>query len=257
MQIDLSDVRTRVSPEEWSTRVDLAACYRLMHHYGMTDMVYNHISARIPGTEHLLINAYGFLYSEITASNLVTIDLQGKPVLSPVNPMGYGVNPAGAVIHTAVHQAREDAGCVIHTHTRAGMAVSATQAGLLPLTQTAMRFHGHVGYHDYEGPALNLDEQARLQRDLGQHEVLVLRNHGMLVVGPNVPEAFNRCYWLEMACKAQVDAMQMSGDLCMPTPALCAATAKVLHPAGRWVGMSAWPAMLRLLEHKDASAHTR
>jgi ribulose-5-phosphate 4-epimerase/fuculose-1-phosphate aldolase len=235
--------------------VELAACYRLMHHYGMTDMVYNHISARIPGTEHLLINAYGFLYSEITASNLITIDLNGKPILVPDNGMGYGVNAAGAVIHTAVHQGRADAGCVIHTHTRAGMAVSATQEGLLPLTQTAMRFHGHIGHHDYEGPALNLDEQARLRRDLGDHEVLILWNHGMLVVGPTVAEAFNRCYWLEMACKAQVDAMQMSSNLRLPEMHLRESTAKVFHPEGRWVGASAWPAMLRLLEQTGAGSY--
>ena len=247
-----AQVKDQVSPAEWAARVELAACYRLMHHYGMTDMVYNHISSRIPGTELLLINAYGFLYSEVTASNLITIDLQGQVVLAPTNSLGLGINAAGAVIHTAVHQGREDVGCVIHTHTRAGMAVSAIEEGLLPITQTAMRFHGHLGFHDYEGPALNLDEQARLQRDLAMHEVLILRNHGMLVVGPNVAETFNRCYWLEMACKAQVDAMAMSPNLRLPAPQLREETAQVLHPKGRWVGTSAWPAMLRLLAQTGA-----
>ncbi|WP_115681674.1 class II aldolase/adducin family protein [Cupriavidus taiwanensis] len=253
MKIPISQVRQVVSCEEWEMRVELAACYRLMSLYGITDMIYNHISARIPGTDHLLINAYGYLYSEITASNLITIDMSGEVVLQPENELGYVVNPAGAIIHTSVHKAREDVGCVIHTHTRAGMAVSSLEAGLLPLTQTAMRFEGYVGYHDYEGPVLNRDEEERLQRDLGSNEVLVLRNHGMLVVGPTVPEAFNRCYWLEIACKVQVDAMHMSGNLRLPARELCQMTAKVFHPEGRLVGHSAWPAMLRLLASSGAS----
>jgi ribulose-5-phosphate 4-epimerase/fuculose-1-phosphate aldolase len=253
MNIPTSQVKKLVSREEWEARVELAACYRLMSLYGMTDMIYNHISARIPGTDHLLINAYGYLYTEITASNLITLDMDGEVVLQPENEFGYVANPAGAIIHTSVHRAREDVGCVIHTHTRAGMAVSSLEAGLLPLTQTAMRFDGYVGYHDYEGPVLNREEETRLQRDLACNEVLILRNHGMLVVGPTVPETFNRCYWLEMACRAQVDAMRMSEKLHLPAPELRQMTAKVFHPEGRLVGHAAWPAMLRLLAESGAS----
>ena len=181
-------MRERVSPTEWQTRVDLAACYRLVHHYGMDDLVYNHISARVPGEEgHFLINAYGMTYDEITASSLVKIDFDGKVVQD--SGTGYGINHAGFVIHSAVHRGRPDVACVIHTHTPAGMAVSAMKCGLLPLTQNAMFFSG-VGYHDYEGPAVDLDEQQRLVTDLGGHVAMILRNHGLLAVGATIPEAF-------------------------------------------------------------------
>lgn len=257
MPIQIDQVRDAVTAEEWSARIELAACYRLLDHYGMTDMIYNHISARIPGTEHLLINAFGYLYGEVTASNLVTIDLNGRIVLEPRNPLGLGVNPAGALIHTAVHQARQDAGCVIHTHTRAGMAVSALAEGLLPLTQTAMRFYGRVAYHDYEGPVLDPQEQERLQRDLGEADVMILRNHGLLAVGPSVPEAFSRMYWLEMACKSQVDALAMGRPLSLPTERASRATAEVFNPQARGaVGERAWPALLRMLDAKDPSYST-
>jgi ribulose-5-phosphate 4-epimerase/fuculose-1-phosphate aldolase len=254
MKISPDRVKQSVSHEEWTTRVDLAACYRLMDRYGMTDLIYNHISARIPGTEELLINPFGFLYSEITASSLVKIDLEGEILLEPQNAHGYGVNRAGAIIHTAVHQARHDVECVIHTHTRAGMAVAATEEGLLPLSQTAMRFHGHVGYHDYEGPVLDLQEQARLQQDLGMNEVLILRNHGLLVVGPSIAEAFSRIYWLEMACKAQVDAAGMSSQLRVPPLQAQRVTAQVFHPQDRPpTGQTAWPALRRMLDASDGS----
>ena len=170
-------MRDRVSNEEWLARVDLAACYRLVHHYGMDDLVYNHISARVPGEEgHFLINAYGMMYDEITASSLVKIDFEGKVVLD--SGTGYGINHAGFVIHSAVHKGRPDIGCVIHTHSIAGMAVSALDCGLLPLTQTAMYFDG-VGMHDYESVAIDLDEQKRLVRDLGNFKAMILRNHGL------------------------------------------------------------------------------
>lgn len=254
MQVPPDQVRQMVTPEEWAARIDLAACYRLLDRYGMTDQIYNHVSARIPGTEHLLINAYGYLYAEITASNLITMDLHGNVVLEPRSPLGHGVNQAGALIHTAVHQARQDAACVIHTHTRAGMAVSALEEGLLPLTQTAMRFHGRLAYHDYEGPALRPDEQTRLQQDLGESDVMILRNHGLLAVGPSVAEAFSRIYWLEMACKAQVDALAMGRPLRMPTPRSRELTAEVFDPKGRGsVGERAWPALLRMLDTIDPS----
>ena len=170
-------MRDRVSRDEWETRVNLAACYRLVHHYGMDDLVYNHISARVPGKEgHFLINAYGMTYDEITASSLMKIDFDGSVVQD--SGTGYGINQAGFVIHSAVHRGRPDVACVIHTHTPAGMAVSAMKCGLLPLTQNAMFFSG-VGYHDYEGPAVDLDEQRRLVADLGRHVAMVLRNHGL------------------------------------------------------------------------------
>src|SRR6476660_4029037 len=170
-------VRGSVSAEEWKTRCDLAACYRLMDSYAMTDLSYNHITARVPGTEHLLINLYGLLYKEITASSLVKIDVEGNVVAKP--DTDYAINKSGYVIHGAIHKARPDVFCIIHTHTSAGMAVAAMQCGLLPLSQTSIRFHGHIGYHDYEGPAVNLDERVRLVESLGAHDALILRSHGL------------------------------------------------------------------------------
>ena len=189
----------------------------------MTDMIYNHITVRIPGTEHLLINLYGLLYKEITASSLAKIDVEGNIIWKP--DTDYGINNAGYVIHGAIHKARPDVACVIHTHTRAGMAVSSMKCGLLPLNQTSIRFHGHIGYHDYEGPAINLDERERLVRDLGEHDAMIMRSHGLLTCGPTVPQAFNTLYQLEMSCRAQVDAMAARTDLdtarrqrCWPAP---------------------------------------
>src|SRR2546423_1379037 len=166
---DFKSIRAEVSAQEWQTRVDLAACYRLVDKYGMTDLIYNHITARIPGSkDHLLINLYGMLYKEITASSLVKIDVEGAIIWKP--DTDYGINKSGYVIHGAIHKARHDVACVLHTHTRAGIAVSAMKCGLLPLSQTAMRFVGHIGYHDYEGPAVDLDERQRIVRDLGPHK---------------------------------------------------------------------------------------
>jgi ribulose-5-phosphate 4-epimerase/fuculose-1-phosphate aldolase len=246
------DVRRAVSPEEWQVRVDLAACYRLMPLFGMSDLVYNHITARIPGREErLLINPYGLMYEEITASSLVTIDLAGNVLFNPDSDCG--INQAGYVIHSAVHGARHDVGCVIHTHTRAGMAVSALKCGLLPLTQTAMRF-GNVTYHDYESVAIDLDEQKRLVGDLGTSDVMVLRNHGLLAVGPNIAQAFNAMYWLEMACRAQVDAMACNTELQLPSPEVVVKTAHLYRPETRRpFGLMEWPAMLRYLDRRDAS----
>lgn len=242
-------MHTAMSPAERDTRIQLAACYRLVSHFGMSDLIYNHITARIPGPEdHLLINPYGMMYDEITASSLVKIDLDGK-VLS--NQTEYGINAAGYVIHSAVHGARHDVQCVIHTHTRAGMAVSALQCGLLPLTQTAMRF-AKIPYHDYESVALDLDERARLVADLGQSEAMILRNHGLLAAGPSIAQAFNTLYWLEMACKAQVDALAANRELCLPPPAVIEKTWHLYQPATRRpFGELEWPAMLRLMDRKD------
>jgi len=242
-----------VSEVEWQARVELAACYRLMPMFGMSDLVYNHITSRVAGgEERILINPYGLLYKEITASNLITIDLDGEVLFNP--NADYGVNRAGYVIHSAVHGARHDVGCVIHTHSRAGMAVSALKCGLLPLTQTAMRFAGSITYHDYEGPAVDLDERARLVADLGQGDAMVLRNHGLLVAAPNVPEAFNKMYWLEMACKAQVDAMSCKTELNLPDPAVVERTIDLYKPETRRpYGLMEWPAMLRMLNRRDPS----
>jgi ribulose-5-phosphate 4-epimerase/fuculose-1-phosphate aldolase len=244
---DFPSLRDHVSPEEWQARVDLAACYRLVDRYGMTDLIYNHITVRVPGTEHLLINLYGLLYKEITASSLVKIDLDGNIIAKP--PTEYGINQAGYVIHGAIHRARADVACVIHTHTRAGMAVSSMTCGLLPLNQTAMRFHGHIGYHDYEGPAINIDERVRLVESLGPHDALILRSHGLLTCGPDIPQAFNTMYQLEMSCRAQVDAMAARTELLIPPEDVLARTAHLYQRGTRRpFGVLEWPAMLRLLD---------
>lgn len=238
-----------MSPAEWDTRVQLAACYRLVSHFGMSDLIYNHITARIPGTDdQLLINPYGMMYDEITASSLVRIDLAGNILHQPSS---YGINAAGYVIHSAVHGARHDVQCVIHTHTRAGMAVSALSCGLLPLTQTAMRF-ARIPYHDYESVAIDPDERARLVCDLGASEAMILRNHGLLAAGPSIAQAFNTLYWLEMACKAQVDALSANRELCLPPPEVVERTWHLYQPTTRRpFGELEWPAMLRLMDRKD------
>jgi ribulose-5-phosphate 4-epimerase/fuculose-1-phosphate aldolase len=244
-------VRDQVSPEEWETRVDLAACYRLVDYYGWTEMVANHISARVPGTEdQFLINPYGMFYEEITASSLVRIDLDGNILF---NATEYDVNRAGFVIHSAVHAGRPDVDCVIHTHTIAGMAVSAMKCGLLPLVQTSMRF-ARIGYHDYEGVALNLEERERLVRDLGEHDGLVLRNHGMLVVGASIPEAFNNLYRLERACEVQVAAMAANTELELPSAEVVEQTWRLYQPGvRRRFGLLEWPGLLRRLDRIDPS----
>jgi len=248
----LENVRSRVSEAEWQARLDCAAAYRLMAAYGMSDLIYNHITVRIPGeAHHLLINPYGWLYEEITASSLVTIDLDGNTIFNPHPDLG--INKAGYVIHSAVHGARADVGSVIHTHTRAGMAVSAMKCGLLPLSQTALRCLP-AKYHDYEGPALELDERARLVRDLGEGNFMILRNHGLLTCGPTVAEAWNAMYWLEMACKAQVDAMAANTELTMPTPEVIESSMHQYKPATRRpYGVLEWPAMIRFLDRRDRS----
>ena len=240
-------IRGEVSAEEWQTRVDLAACYRLVDRYGMTDMIYNHITARVPGSDdHVLINLYGLTYKEITASSLVKITLDGDIVWKP--DTDYGINKSGYVIHGCIHRAREDVACVIHTHTRAGMAVASMKCGLLPLTQTSIRFVGHIGYHDYEGPATDLDERERLVRDLGPHDAMILRSHGLLTCGATIQQAFNTMYQLEMSCRAQVDAMAARTDLLVPSEQILARTAHLYQPGTRRpYGVLEWPAMLRLL----------
>ncbi len=247
-ETDFPSLRGQVSEAEWQARTDLAACYRLMDRFGMTDLIYNHITAAIPGRPgRLLINLYGLLYKEITASNLVEIDLDGNVHRKP--DTAYGINASGYVIHGCIHRARSDVHCVIHTHTRAGMAVSALRCGLLPMTQTASRFHGHLGYHDFEGPALDLGEQERLVRDLGPHDAMILRNHGLLACGPTVPQAFNLMYQLEMACQAQMDAMAAGMDqILLPSDDVLERSAHLYQRGTRRpYGELEWPAMLRLL----------
>jgi ribulose-5-phosphate 4-epimerase/fuculose-1-phosphate aldolase len=243
-------IKDEVSEAEWEARVTLAACYRLVDRFEMTDLIYNHITTRIPGEEHhLLINLYGLMYKEVTASSLVKIDLDGNIVWKPDSDYGY--NYSGYVIHGAIHRARTDVGCVLHTHTRAGMAVSYMEEGLLPITQTSMRFHGRIGYHDYEGPAIDLDEQERLVRDLGDDNALVLRNHGLLTCGPSVPEAFNLMYQLEMSCRAQGDVMSTRAAMVMPDSEVIAHTMHLYKPETRRpYGLLEWPAMLRLLRYE-------
>jgi ribulose-5-phosphate 4-epimerase/fuculose-1-phosphate aldolase len=239
---------------EWATRVDLAACYRLVAKYGMSDLIYNHITARVPGHhDEFLINSYGYLYDEMTASSLYKIDLDGNVLQSP-DTSPYGINQAGYVIHSAVHGAREDVVCVLHTHSRASMAVSMMECGLLPLSQHALRFYGKVSYHDYEGVAVDPDERERLVADLGTNDVLFLRNHGLLVCGRTIPETFNMCYWVEMACKAQIDAMASGATLVQPEQAVCEKTAYLYDPGTRRrFGDMEWDAMLRMLDRQDPS----
>jgi ribulose-5-phosphate 4-epimerase/fuculose-1-phosphate aldolase len=248
------NVRDKVSPEEWETRVNLAACYRLVDKFGMTDLIYNHITARIPGTEdHLLINLYGMLYKEITASSLVKIDVEGNILTKP--DTDYGINVSGYVIHGAIHKARPEVKCVLHTHTRAGIAVSVMKCGLLPMSQTSMRFVGHIGYHDYEGPAVNLAERERLVRDLGPHDALVLRNHGLLTCGDTIQQAFNTMYNLELSCRSQVDAMAARTELTLPPEEVLAHTATMYQPGTRRpYGVLEWHAMRRLLDAEDRNS---
>jgi len=251
-QLRIPPLRGKVSAAEWQARVDCAACYRLVALFGMNDLVYNHVSARVPGEEgHFLINPYGYAYEEITASSLVKIDFDGKVVLD--SGTGYGVNHAGFVIHSAVHRARPDVACVIHTHSAAGMAVAALKCGLLPLTQNAM-FFGSIGYHDYEGPAVDLDEQQRLARDLGERAALILRNHGLLTVGATACEAFVVMHWLERACQAQLMAMACNTELNLPDPATVTLTNQRYQPGRRRsITELEWPALLRMLERRDPS----
>ncbi len=241
------------SKTEWETRVNLAACYQLMPLFGMSDLVYNHITARIPGTDdEILINPYGYMYEEITASNLIKINVKGD-VLDNPNTDGTGLNQAGYVIHSAVHGARHDVGCVIHTHSRAGMAVSAMECGLLPITQTAMRFKD-IAYHDYESVAIDMDEQQRLVADLGTQDAMILRSHGLLVASPSIAEAFNAMYWLEMACRAQVDAMAGNTKLITPPQTVVDKTHHLYQPTTRRpFGIMEWPAMLRYLDRRNAT----
>lgn len=236
------------------TRVDLAACYRLVARHGMTDLIYNHITARVPGSDHhLLINPFGLLYEEITASSLVRIDIAGT-VMDP-GSTDLGINRAGYVIHSAVHAARPDVACVIHTHTVAGVAVSCMAEGLLPISQTALRFLGRTGYHDFEGPAIDEGERVRLVAALGDNDALVLRNHGLLTVGRSIAEAFLLMQRLETACRIQVAALA-GGAPVVPSEESRRRTAALFSPRTgsadvSIAGTREWPALLRQLDRDD------
>jgi ribulose-5-phosphate 4-epimerase/fuculose-1-phosphate aldolase len=246
-------VRDQVSTEEWQARVDLAAAYRLVADYGWDDLVFTHISARVPGPEHhFLINPYGMMFEEITASSLVKVDLDGHTVLDSE----YSINPAGFTIHSAVHAAREDALCVMHLHTNEGIAVSAQEEGLLPISQQALFVLASLGYHDYEGLALNDEEKPRLVADLGKKTFLILRNHGLLTVGPTVSDAFLSMFLLQRACKIQIMAQAGGGKLIPISEKILAqipAQEEVVTQGGR--GKLAWPALLRRLDRMGANYH--
>ncbi|WP_234193754.1 MULTISPECIES: class II aldolase/adducin family protein [Pseudacidovorax] len=253
-KVQVASMRGRCSEAEWQARVDLAACYRLIDLYGMADMMANHISMRVPGEEAFLINPYGMMYEEITASCLIKVDHAGTILATPdFGALGYGINKAGYVIHSAVHEARPEVACVIHTHSWASMAVSALDCGLLPITQTAMRFL-KVGYHEYQGVVLDTKEQASLIEDLGQGEALILRNHGVLTVGRTVGEAFNWMHRLELACRAQLGAMACGVPLRpVPAPVLEETWNQYQPGTRRPYGLMEWPALRRKLDRLDPS----
>jgi len=242
-------VRDRVSREEWQVRTDLAAAYQLAALFRWTDLIYTHFSARVPGTEDFLINPYGLMFDEVTAANLVRISPEGK-VLD--DPLELGYNEAGFVIHGCVHAARPEVQCVIHTHTRAGVAVSAQKEGLLPLSQHSARVYSELTYHDYEGIALDMDERTRLARDLGRtSRAMILRNHGLLTLGDSVREAFELMYYLDCACQIQVDALAAGRDYVITMSENAAKTAAgQFNRPGRSSARKDWPALLRLLERK-------
>lgn len=245
------NVRENVSPEEWQVRVDLAAAYRLVADYGWDDLVFTHISARVPGPEHhFLINPYGMMFEEITASSLVKVDLEGRIVMESE----YHINPAGFTIHSAVHAAREDALCVMHLHTDCGIAVSAQKEGLLPISQQSLFVLASLGYHDYEGLALNDEEKPRLVADLGNKMFLILRNHGLLTVGETVADAFLSMFLLERACRIQILA-QSGGSKLIPISdqilAQIPAQEAVVVKGGP--GKLVWPGLLRKLDRMGAT----
>jgi ribulose-5-phosphate 4-epimerase/fuculose-1-phosphate aldolase len=250
----IRSARSQVTADEWAVRTDLAAAYRAVALFGWDDLVFTHISARVPGPgHHFLINPYGMMFEEITASSLVKVDLKGAKVMeSP-----FEINPAGFTIHSAVHEAREDAQCVIHLHTIEGVAVSCQKQGLLPISQQSLYPMMSLAYHDYEGVALNPEEKARLVRDLGGKHSMILRNHGLLTCAANIPDAFLFMYILQKACEVQIQAQSGGAELLrVPQQILDGmqhAAKAVLRNAG---GMLAWPGILRKLDREDPSWRT-
>ena len=238
-----------VSAAEWKLRVDLAAAYRLVAAYGWSDLIFTHISARVPGPDHhFLINPYGLMFDEITASSLIKIDQS----CNKLNDSAFPVNPAGFTIHSCIHEVREDAGCVLHTHSRAGVGVSAQKGGLLPVSQQSTIILNSLAYHDYEGIALHAEEKPRLQASLGQANNLILRNHGLLTVGSTIAEAFLYMYFLESACRIQIDA-QAGGEVTLIGSAPIEANKNAMKMAtgGQSAANLAWPALLRKLDREN------
>ena len=252
----VAQLKGEVTPEEWAARVDLAACYRLIAHFGMSDLIANHISMRVPGELHaFLINAYGLLYEEITASSLVKIDHDCKVLMKPefAGDLDYGVNRAGFVIHSAIHMAKPEVNCIIHTHTYAGMALSTLECGLLPNTQTSMRF-AKISYHDYTGVVLDTAEREALGKSLGDNNALILRNHGLLTTGATIPEAFNAMHRLELSCKTQIAAMSCNTQMIHLPQKVVDDTYQNFQPhVRRPFGVLDWPALLRKLDRMDPS----
>ncbi len=243
------DVKNSVSKEEWETRQDLAAFYRTVPYFGWDDLIFTHISAKVPGAEdEFLINPYGFLFDEITASNLVKVNLKGK-ILSDTNNF---INPAGFTIHSAIHESREDAHCIVHLHSNDGVAVASLKDGLLPLSQTGMLVRSQIAYHDYEGVALFEEEKERLVKDLGEARLMILRNHGTLALGKNVAEAFTNIYFLEKACSYQVRALSGNLELNYPSEESIETTRQ--QGEGREMAAALlWPAVKRKMERLDSS----
>ena len=250
-QAKTASLREHVSEEEWQARIDLAAAYRLVALYGWDDLVFTHISVRVPGPEHhFLINPYGMMFEEITASSLIRIDLDGRPVMETP----YQVNPAGFTIHSAVHAAREDALCVMHLHTVEGIAVAAQKDGLLPISQHSLFALASIGYHDYEGVALNEDEKPRLVTDLGNKNCLMLRNHGLLTVGNTTADAFLMMYNLQRSCEIQIHAQAGGGELIyIPGPILEGIGEQAKAATKGLGGLLVWPGLLRKLDRLDPS----
>lgn len=253
--LEFKSLKGKVSAAEWGARVDCACAYRLVRHFGMDDLIYNHISARIPRTGEFLLNPFGLTYDEICASALIKVDSAGKVLWQPEFPPGlpYQFNPAGFVIHGAIHAAKPELHCVIHTHSLAGMAVASLKNGLLPMTQTAMRFD-KVAYHDYEGVVLEMDERKRLLANLGDCDVMLLRNHGVLAVGKTVAQAFNNIYRIERACRTQLMAMSCGDEIVLPPQSVIDKTHHLYRPGTRRpYGLLEWPAMRRLADRIDPS----
>ena len=249
MNAPQTSIREQVSAEEWQLRVDLAACYRLVALYGWDDLIFTHISARIPGPEHhFLINPYGLMFEEMTASSLVKIDMDCRPLL----PSPYPVNPAGFVIHSAIHAVRHDVVCVLHTHTRAGVGVAAQKGGLLPISQQASVALTSLAYHDYEGIAVHDDEKPRLQNDLGDRTAIILRNHGLLTVGKTIADAFLTMYTLESACQVQIAAQAGGADTVAVRPQVMDGVKQAVQVASKGMGGAlVWPALLRKLDRRN------
>lgn len=252
--LSVPSLEARVSAEEWRTRVDLAACYRLVAHFGWSDLVFTHVTARVPGvTDQFLINPYGMMFDEVTASSLVKIGLDG----TKLDDSPFPVNPAGFVIHSAVHSARHDAQCVLHVHSLNGVAVSTQQDGVLPISQQSMFVLSSLAYHDYEGVALNDEEKPRLVADLGDKTFFMLRNHGLLTLGATIPDAFLAMYIFEAACTIQIRAQSGGKALIAVPPALVATAQAQSATATRSLGgQLAWPGLLRMLDRIDASYAT-